>query len=180
MRDVTVGQRGRLFDAGAHLEQGEQTGARQSAESDKSGDEHVAGLFHVASAVDADGFAGDEIAVEQREHRLRDLDLAAPPAERRRLLDRLRLVVGRARRRENRARRDGVDQDVVRRELQRERFGQRDRRRLRDVVRQIAVVARPSALRDPVAEVDDAAAALARACAARPRARRETPRADRR
>ena len=51
---------------------------------------------------------------------------------------------------------------------------------LRDVVRQVAVIARPAALRDPVAEVDDAAAALRAACAARPRARRETPRADRR
>ena len=58
-----------------------------------------------AAPVDADGFAGDEIAVEQREHAFGDLDLAAPAAERRRLFDRAatpRRVV--LRRREDRAR----------------------------------------------------------------------------
>ena len=45
-------------------------------------------LFQVPPAVDADCLAGDEVAFEQRQHHLGDFDLAAPPAERRRLLDR--------------------------------------------------------------------------------------------
>ena len=90
------------------------------------------------------------------------------------------LFVARLRRREDRTWRDGVDENVVGGQLQRERFGERDHAGLGDVVRQVAVVARPAALRDPVTEVDDAAAALAAHVRAPPRARKETRRAGRR
>src|SRR5262249_23505602 len=56
--------------------------------------------------------------------------------------------------------RDAVDENLVARQLERERFGQRDRAGFRDVVRNISQVARASAPRNPVAEVDDAAAAV--------------------
>ena len=55
----------------------------------------VAASFQMAAAIDADRFAGDEVAVEQREDRFRDFVLAAPSSERRRLLDAFHLVVGR-------------------------------------------------------------------------------------
>ena len=53
-----------------------------------------------------------------------------------------------------------VHQDIVGCQFQRQRFGQRNDAALRDVVRQEALVSRPAAPRDPVAEVDDAPAAL--------------------
>ena len=61
--------------------------------------------------------------------------------------------------RDDRARRDGVDEDLIGRQLQRQRFGQRDDAGLRHVVRQVARIPRPAAARHPVREVDDAAAA---------------------
>src|SRR5690349_15698569 len=51
------------------------------------------GLFHVPPAVDADGFTGDEVAVEQREHTLGDLDLTAPATERRRAFDAAKFLI---------------------------------------------------------------------------------------
>jgi hypothetical protein len=114
----------------------------------------------VPAAVDAQRFAGDEIAVEERAYALRDLHLAAPPPERRRLFDRRRFLGTRTRRREDRSRRDCIDENVVGGKFQREPFGERDDAGLRDVVRQIAGVPRAAAPRNPVAEVDDAAAAL--------------------
>src|SRR5882672_4899054 len=113
-------------------------------------------LLQMAAAVDADGFTGDEIAVEQRQHGLRDLDFAAPAAERRRPFDRAYFFLARAWRREDRSGRDRVDEDVVGGQLDRERFGERDRAGLRDVIREVSDVPRPAAARDPVAEVDDA------------------------
>src|SRR5881296_3684612 len=94
--------------------------------------------------------SGDEIAIEEPQHALRDFELAAPPAQRRRLLDGFELLVGRAGRREDWAGRNRVDEDVVARELERERLGQRDHAALRHVVRQIAPVSRPAASRKPV------------------------------
>ena len=93
-----------------------------------------------------------------------DLCLAAPAAERRRRLDRADLLVGRFRRREDRAGGDGVDEDVVLRQLERQRLGQPDDPVLRDVVGQVALVARTAAARDPVGEVDDPPAPRARMC----------------
>src|SRR5213593_2264057 len=111
------------------------------------------------SAIDANRFAGDEIAVEQCMYGFGDLHLAAPPAEWCRLFDRFELVVCRLRRRDDWSWCDRVHEDVVGRELERERFGQRDHARFGDVVRQIAAISGTSALRHPVAEIDDAAAA---------------------
>src|SRR5262245_47372215 len=86
----------------------------------------AAGLFHVAAPIDADCLAGNEIAFEQREDAFPDLDLSTPPPEWRCLCDRAQFIVAGTRRRQNRSGRDRIDQDIVRRELQRERFGQRD------------------------------------------------------
>ena len=47
---------------------------------------------HVAAAVDADRFAGDEVRFEQKRHRLDDFRLAAPSAERRGRLPRPRAL----------------------------------------------------------------------------------------
>ena len=82
------------------------------------------------AAVDADGFAGDEVGLEQEHDRLRDLRLAAPSAERRGCLDRLQLLVARVLGRQDRAGRDGVDEDLVAGELERQRLGQADDARL--------------------------------------------------
>lgn len=50
-------------------------------------------LFQVPAAVDTNRFAGNEVAVDERQHRLRDLGLAAPASERRRTLDACKLFV---------------------------------------------------------------------------------------
>src|SRR5436190_873815 len=59
----------------------------------------------------------------------------------------------------NRSWPDRVDENLVGRQLEGERFGQRDDAGLGDVVRNIARIARPAAARNPVAEIDDVAAA---------------------
>ena len=52
-------------------------------------------LLQVTAAIDTDGFTRDEIAVKQRQHRLGNLDLTAPSAERRGLLHRTNFLIGR-------------------------------------------------------------------------------------
>ena len=61
-----------------------------------------------------------------------------PSAERRRVLDRFRLGVCRRRRRQDRSWRDRVHENIVRRELERQRLGQGDDAGLRHVVRKVA------------------------------------------
>src|SRR2546423_15626764 len=99
-------------------------------------------------AVDTYRLAGDEVAVEQPQHYLRDFDFAAPAPERRRVFDRLRLVAGRPGRRDDRSRRDRVDEDIVGRELRGENLGERDNAALGDVVRHVAEIPRTAAARD--------------------------------
>ena len=53
----------------------------------------VSRSLQVPSAIDTDRFAGDEVAVDEREHDLRDLGFSAPAAERRRALDGRELLV---------------------------------------------------------------------------------------
>ena len=65
-----------------------------------------------------------------------------------------------SRRREDRAWRDRIHENLIGREFERERLGQRLHAGFRHVIRDIALVAGPRACRDPVREIDDAAAAL--------------------
>ncbi len=90
--------------------------------------------------------------------------LPAPDAKRRRLFDGRELVLRCFGRRENRARRDRVDANLVRRELQRERLGKTDHTGLRDVIRKITGVSRPAAERQPVGKIDDVASAGTMMC----------------
>src|SRR5262245_12971291 len=117
-------------------------------------------LLQVAAAVDRDGFAGDEVGLHQEEDGADDGLGTAPSAERRRRLDRFRFVLGDPCGRHDRTRGDGVHEDPVGGELERKRFRQRDDARLRDVIGEESRVARPSARRDPVGEIDDPASAL--------------------
>ena len=55
----------------------------------------------------------------------------------------------------------GIDEDLIRGQLERQRFRQRDHARLGDVVRQVARIPGSAAPRHPVREVDDSAAARA-------------------
>ena len=64
-------------------------------------------------------------------------------------------------RRQNRTGRDGVDENAVASELERERLAKRFHARLRDVIRRVALVARPCAGRDPIRKVDHPSAAAA-------------------
>src|SRR5262245_41277111 len=109
----------------------------------------VTPLFYVPAAVDANGFPGDEITLDDREHAFDDFRFATPHAERRRLFNVAKLIISDAGRREDRPWSNGVDENAICRELQRERLGQGNHAGLRDVVRQVAEVARPSALRRP-------------------------------
>ena len=68
--------------------------------------------------------------------------------------------------------RDRVDEDLIGRQLERQRLGQADHRLLRHVVRQEALVAGAPAHREPVREVDDAAAAGGRMWGTAARAQR--------
>ncbi len=72
----------------------------------------------------------------------------------------MQLFVRRPGRREDRARRDRVHENLITRELERQSFSHRDCARLGDVVRQVARIARTSAHGQPVGEVDDAPPAL--------------------
>ena len=117
-------------------------------------------IIHVAAAVDAHRFAGDEIAVEQSEHHLGDLisppqrpsGVASSTARRSSSLIDAGARIGPGC--------NGVHQNVVGSELERQCFRQRNHARLGDVVREIASIPRTAAPGGPVAEVDDAAAAL--------------------
>src|SRR5215469_4957941 len=120
----------------------------------------IAPLFYVASAVDTQCFAGDEVAVDEREHGFGNLLLATPSPERRHVCNLLMVLGCGRRRRQNRTRRDRVDENIVGRQLERERFRQCHHARFRDVVRKETFIARPSAAREPVAERNDAAASL--------------------
>ena len=68
-------------------------------------------LLDVPAAVDADRFAGDEIGFDEEHNGADDGVGTAPTAQRRRLFDSRELFVGRSGRRDDRARRDGVDED---------------------------------------------------------------------
>src|SRR5215510_1843873 len=68
----------------------------------------------------------------------------SPASDRRGTLDRCRLLVRRVWRREDRTRGDRIDEDLISRQLERERFCQGDDSRLRDVIRQIAGIPWPT------------------------------------
>ena len=90
---------------------------------------------------------------------LGNLRLAAPVSHRGGPGDFIDFVLAHVGRSDDGPRGDGVDQDVVGRALERERFGERDHAGLGDVVRREAFVVRPAAAREPVGEVDDPSAA---------------------
>src|SRR5579863_9936796 len=75
------------------------------------------------ATIDADTFAGDEVALDQEEYRFGDFRGAAPSPKRCSFDHRLVLVGSQARRLKNRAGRDRVDQNF-RSQFQRETFGQ--------------------------------------------------------
>ena len=95
----------------------------------------------MAPAVDADGFASDEVTVDQRQHGLRNLEFAAPATKRRGTFDCGNLSLGCPDRWSDRTGSHRVDEDVVRRQLERQRFGERNDRALRDVVRKELAIA---------------------------------------
>src|SRR5262245_1407008 len=112
------------------------------------------------SAIDADGLSGDEVAVEKGQGGFRNLPFATPPTKWRCPFHGFRFIVSRVRWSDDRPRGDRVHEDVIGGHFQCERFGERHHTGFGDVVRQEAWIAWPSAPRKPVAEVDDAAAAL--------------------
>src|SRR5208282_5304436 len=105
-------------------------------------------------AVHPNEFAGDEVRLDKEHHRLRDLLGAAPSCERC-SLDHLRILFGRqVGWRQDRPRRDRVDQHLGR-ELQRQRLSQRGDRSFGYIVWNVVLVARPSGYRQPIREVYD-------------------------
>ena len=62
------------------------------------------------------------------------------------------------------ARRNGVDENLIARQFERQRLRQRDHAGFRHVVRQVSSIARPAAPRHPVGEVDNASALARRIC----------------
>src|SRR5688500_17535458 len=111
------------------------------------------------AAVDPDRLAGDEVAVDEREHGFRHLEFAAPSAKRRRTLDGCELLVRYALRRHDWSRGHRGYQNLIAGELEGQRLGQGNHARFRNVIRQITGIARPPASRDPVSEVEDPSAA---------------------
>ena len=93
----------------------------------------------------------------------------APPAERRGAFDREPFLVARARRRENGPGRDGVDEDRSGASSSASASVSPITPAFATWLRHVARVARPAARRDPVREVDHAAAAVGVACAGWPR-----------
>ncbi len=79
-------------------------------------------LVEVPSTIDGDAFAGDEVRLDEEEHRLGDF-LGAAPAGERRGLDSPGIVLGsEVGRGENGAGRDGIDENLGS-ELERETLG---------------------------------------------------------
>src|SRR6266481_9816786 len=95
----------------------------------------------MTAAIDAYEFAGNEIGLDEEQHRLGDLFGAAPSRQRRRL-EHLRIFFGgQVGWRQNWTGRDRVDENF-RRELQRQSFSQRSHRGFRYIVRYVVLVVR--------------------------------------
>ena len=78
---------------------------------------------NVTSSIHANGFSRDEIGFDQHPHRLRNLDCAAPSTNRSCLRHLIAFLVGHVGRGQNRARGDGIDQNLIGAQFKRERLG---------------------------------------------------------
>src|SRR5689334_3663597 len=113
----------------------------------------------MSTVIDANRLTGDNNTVNKREDTLGDLVFSSPMPKRCRAFDRGELLIRGALRRNDRARRDRVDQNLIGRQLQRKSLGERDDAGLRYVVRQEPRISRTPASQRPVCEIDDAASA---------------------
>lgn len=80
------------------------------------------------AAIDANRLTGDEVGLAKQDHRLGDFRLSAPVTNRRRLGYLVHLFLAHVGRRHDRAGCDRVHEDVVARDLERQRFGESDLR----------------------------------------------------
>src|SRR5207245_2699915 len=98
----------------------------------------------MAASIDPEGLTGDELGLDQEENGAGDLEGPPPAAERRHLADPAVAGGREAWWLQDRPRSDRVDQDR-RSQLERQTLGQPDDACLRDVVREVAPVARAAA-----------------------------------
>src|SRR4029450_13988062 len=116
-------------------------------------------LLEMPASIHADGLAGDEVGLTEERDRLGDFGLTAPVADRGGFRDFVDFLLAHVRRRDDRTRGNGIDEDVVPCHLKGQRFREGDYTGLSDVVRRKPCVARSAAPNQPISKVDDAAGA---------------------